>query len=411
MGEVFLAEHVQLQKRVVVKLLHLSLIGFPKHVDRIRVEAEALGRLQHPSVVEVRDFGTTPEGRPYIVMERLLGETLQQEFRQKGALGAYEAVRYMRQVLAALTAAHELGIVHRDIKLDNIFIHQPAGAPRIVKVLDFGIAKIVDGVSSRAPQPLIPTDEGIVIGTPRFVSPEAALGKRVDHRADIYSVGLVLYTLLAGRGPWDDEKREGQLIMAQAMRVPEPPSAFATQPIPAELESIVMRALEKEPGKRFQSALEFDTALERFEAALQAPAGWLETKMFDPSVELQAVPVAKAAPFEQLDVHTTLIDERAGSERWLGEDTHSDFSAGKSAPEGPSLLTGELNEARNPTEVLEASAAEAGPTRTAQGRGDATDLRALEAKLRAPPRSPKTMLAGACAALVLVVLFGWWILR
>lgn len=409
MGEVFLAEHVQLKRRVVVKLLHESLIAFPKHVDRIRVEAEALGRLQHPSIVEVRDFVLTPAGRPFIVMERLLGATLNQELREKGSLTWFEAVKYVGQILSALEAAHALGIVHRDIKLDNIFIHQPQNGARIAKVLDFGIAKIVAGASQRAPKPLIATEEGVVVGTPRYVSPEAALGKAVDHRADIYSVGLVLYTLLCGRGPWDDEKREGHLIVAQAMKKPEPPSAYAKSPIPAELERIVMRALEKKPKDRFQSAREFIAALEQFARGLK-PVQKSEEAPFE------VVRAGNSAAPLSSEVHATLIDQPLFLKSPSSTDTEPDGAAARTSEQAfsQSGATFQIREVSGLTEQLP-TAAEPPPdsTRTAvtpaPGR-DPTELVRLEAELRRPGQSARRLrVVLFVMAAVVLMLLGWFV--
>jgi serine/threonine-protein kinase len=410
MGEVFLAEHVQLRKRVVVKLLHESLVAFPKHVDRIRVEAEALGRLQHPSIVEVRDFVITPSGRPFIVMERLLGATLHQELREKGSLAWLEAVTCVRQVLNALEAAHALGIVHRDIKLDNIFIHQPASGARIAKVLDFGIAKIVVGAPKRAPKPLIATEEGVVVGTPRYVSPEAALGKEVDHRADIYSVGLVLYTLLAGRGPWDDEKRDGHLMVAQAMRKPEPPSAYATSPISPELEQIVMRALEKKPADRYQSAREFEAALEQFASTHEPPSAGPDKSPLEPANRARN---SSASP--PPDLHATLIDEPLFLKSPATADTRPDEAALHASQHATfeSDATFQIREVSGLTEQLP-TMAESPPdsTRTAVTPApprDPTELVRLEAALRSPGRSPTARLALVAIAGLALALLGWFI--
>jgi serine/threonine-protein kinase len=159
MGEVWEAVHVELERPVVVKLLHGALAGDPKLVDRLRVEARALAALAHPHIVAVSDFGRTPEGRPYFVMERLYGRTLKQELDARGALPVGEAIEYVRQVLAALSAAHQLGIVHRDVKVENVFLCQREGTRPFVKLLDFGIAKILGG--RRGPAPQYPTQEGV----------------------------------------------------------------------------------------------------------------------------------------------------------------------------------------------------------------------------------------------------------
>jgi eukaryotic-like serine/threonine-protein kinase len=273
MGEVIEAEHAALGKRVVVKLLHAQFAERPDLVDRMRVEAQALARLLHPNLVVVNDFGQTSDGRTYMVMERLFGRTLRDELKARGALPPGEAIEWMRQVLAGLAAAHEAGIVHRDVKLENIFVCDPppgVAAARTIKLLDFGIAKVIGG-DGRAPAPLaFPTEEGISVGTPRFFSPEQAKGQRVDGRTDVYATGAVLYTIVAGRGPFDHISAIFELTRAHAMEKPAPPSRYARQNVPPALERAIMKALEKRPDDRFPSAAAFSAELERVAAAIDA---------------------------------------------------------------------------------------------------------------------------------------------
>lgn len=271
MGEVIEAAHVGLDKPVVVKLLHRDLNREPRIVERMRIEAQSLARLAHPNLVTVTDFGQTAEGRTFLVMERLYGRTMREELAARGALPVLEAVDFVEQALAGLAAAHGAGIVHRDVKLDNLFVCDPdARGRRVVKVLDFGIAKVVaprdDG---RAPAPsLYQTEEGVLVGTPRYMSPEQASGLAVDARTDVYAAGAVLYTLLAGRGPFEHVKPLHDLLRAHAVEVPLPPSCYAPRPIPPELERAIMRALEKRPELRFPSAAAFGAELSRIAAAL-----------------------------------------------------------------------------------------------------------------------------------------------
>ncbi|KYF84562.1 protein kinase, partial [Sorangium cellulosum] len=271
MGEVIEAAHVGLDKPVVVKLLHRDLNREPRLVERMRVEAQSLARLAHPNLVMVTDFGRTAEGRTFLVMERLYGRTMREELAARGALPPLEALDLVTQTLAGLAAAHGAGIVHRDVKLENLFVcDADARGRRVVKVLDFGIAKVVaprgDG---RAPAPsLYQTEEGVLVGTPRYLSPEQACGLAVDARTDVYAAGVVLYTLLAGRGPFEHVKRVPDLVRAHASEVPAPPSCHAPRPVPPELDRAVMRALEKRPELRFPDAAAFADELSRIAAAL-----------------------------------------------------------------------------------------------------------------------------------------------
>ncbi|AGP40651.1 serine/threonine-protein kinase [Sorangium cellulosum] len=276
MGEVIEAAHVGLDKPVVVKLLHRDLNREPRLVERMRVEAQSLARLAHPNLVMVTDFGRTAEGRTFLVMERLYGRTMREELAARGALPPLEALDLVTQTLAGLAAAHGAGIVHRDVKLENLFVcDADARGRRVVKVLDFGIAKVVaprgDG---RAPAPsLYQTEEGVLVGTPRYLSPEQACGLAVDARTDVYAAGVVLYTLLAGRGPFEHVKRVPDLVRAHASEVPAPPSCHAPRPVPPELDRAVMRALEKRPELRFPDAAAFADELSRIAAALSGGAG------------------------------------------------------------------------------------------------------------------------------------------
>jgi eukaryotic-like serine/threonine-protein kinase len=262
MGAAHVVEHRLLGTHFVCKVLRGRYRNNAAAVDRMRVEAQSLARLVHPSIVKVFDFDFTQDGRPFIVMERLQGNTLSHELRARGELPVLEAITITKQLLSALSAAHALGIVHRDIKLDNLFLHNTGADRPILKVLDFGVAKILEGFSDAAPQPpQVPTRAGAIVGTPRFLSPEAALGKSVDHRADLYSAGVVLYMLLCGRGPWDDASSHASVFSAQANQVPTPPSRYSRQSIAPDLESIVLTAMSKEPDERFQSAKAFGAAL------------------------------------------------------------------------------------------------------------------------------------------------------
>jgi len=264
MGDVFEADHVGMGKTVVVKVMRAEFAQRPDIVDRMRIEGQALARLAHPNVVPVLDLGWTGDGRPFVVMERLVGRTLEEELRERGSLPFAEAIDRVIGALAGLGAAHAIGIVHRDVKLANLFVCDgPDGRP-VVKVLDFGLAKVIAGGhrAALAPAPLVfPTAEGMLVGTPRYVSPEQALGRAVDLRTDLYAIGVVLYCLVAGRGPFDHHKTASAVIKAQIAEVPLSPSRHASQPIPAALDAAVDRALAKRPEERFASAAELASAL------------------------------------------------------------------------------------------------------------------------------------------------------
>jgi serine/threonine-protein kinase len=283
MGRVYDAVHSELGKRFVVKVIADRLSTEPAIIERMRFEAQTLARLDHPNIVKVTDMGRLPSGAPFIVMERLEGRTLGAELRAHGRLGVLEALRWVRQTCAALAEAHAIGVVHRDIKLDNLFVHESPEGERVLKILDFGVAKALPGVSDRTPKPpAMPTEEGVLVGTPRYVSPEAARGEKIDQRADLYSTGIVLYMLLTGKHPFHDVHGTDALVAAHATREPDPPSKLARDPVPAELDRLVLRMLAKDPAERCQTAAELDRALARVEQAVQRPTGWMETTVFDP---------------------------------------------------------------------------------------------------------------------------------
>jgi serine/threonine-protein kinase len=259
MGEIHEAIGEDGSERVVVKLLKAHLVKHADMVDRMRVEGEALALLRHPAIVGYRGHGTTADGRPYVAMERLEGCTLQSELRRRGSLPIAEAIHFTRQLLSALRAVHGTGIVHRDIKPENVFVIRREGAPPKVKLLDFGVAKVTTG---QLIEPLaFPTMEGQCVGTPRYASPEQARGVPVDERSDIYAAGILLYTLVAGRGPFDDVRGANDVLMAHIHDEPLPPSHFTRSPVPAALEAVILRAIAKDPNDRFADAASFSRAL------------------------------------------------------------------------------------------------------------------------------------------------------
>jgi serine/threonine protein kinase len=254
MGRVYEARHSRLaNKRFAIKMLHGDLARQPEVVTRFQREAEAASGLSHPNVVGVFDVNTAPDGRPYIVAELLEGEQLGDYLERTGKIGAPLAIPIVRQICRALTRAHEQGIVHRDMKPENVFL---VGADGSVKVLDFGISKLSESSSNL-------TKTGMVMGTPDYMAPEQARGDRVDARADIYAVGAILYRALTGRKPF--EGLEPMATLTAAL-VQEPPRPSIIEPsIPIALELALQHAMAKEPSQRFQTMAELDEALAPFD--------------------------------------------------------------------------------------------------------------------------------------------------
>jgi serine/threonine protein kinase len=249
MCDVYRARHSLIDKQVAVKVLKPELAADPKIAQRFEQEALAASRVRHPHAIDVTDFGVDQYNRPFIVMELVDGKTIGELLRQNGPFTIERTEAILRQVAGALEAAHTAGVIHRDIKPDNIMIADYEGADW-VEVADFGVAKIQEDVNRRAAL----TGANFIIGTPRYMSPEQCEEKPVDARSDIYSLGVVVYEMLAGDAPF--EGNSTRLLIAHSTEPPLPLSLKRPDILPA-VEAVVMRALEKDPSRRPQSALEF----------------------------------------------------------------------------------------------------------------------------------------------------------
>ncbi|MBZ4332547.1 protein kinase [Corallococcus interemptor] len=251
MGSVYLAEHVSIGSRVAVKVLHEHLTRYPELVQRFHAEARAVNLIGHENIVSIFDLNASAP-RPYLIMEFLEGAPLSAWVGTPMSAGA--VVPMLMQVCDALHAAHARGIVHRDLKPDNIFLVKRGRGMPFVKVLDFGIAKLVD---ASMPE----TVAGIIVGTPEYMAPEQSLSRRLDGRADLYAVGVIAYQLLTGRLPFPDEGLTAQLVAHQTRTPPAPRSICPS--VPPALEMVVLRALAKTPEERFPHALALRAALEQ----------------------------------------------------------------------------------------------------------------------------------------------------
>ncbi|HUS66924.1 MAG TPA: protein kinase [Kofleriaceae bacterium] len=263
MGAVYRVEHLMMKKELALKLLHPELGRLEEVAKRFEREAEAAARLDHPNIIAVTDFGRTAEGMLFLVMELLEGPSLAHEIRPDGnqgrPLGTARAVHIMKQILRALEKAHQSGVVHRDLKPENIVLVERDGEEDIVKLLDFGIAKITSGPSESKE---VLTQAGVVFGTPEYLSPEQAMGEEADGRADLYAAGVMLYEMLTGRRPFEAESKVEVLSM-HLTRDAEPMHKVAPEAdIPIELERVVERAMAKKRQERFASAATFLEAIE-----------------------------------------------------------------------------------------------------------------------------------------------------
>jgi eukaryotic-like serine/threonine-protein kinase len=272
MGNVFLAEHPVIGKRVALKVIHPELASNEEMIARFFNEARAVTQIGHQNIVDVQDFGQTPDGDSFIVMELLEGSSLGDKLKAEGTLSVPRAVHIAIQLADGLSAAHARGIIHRDLKPDNIFLIQRGGDPDFVKLLDFGLAKLT-GPSSQAMNHQ--TKTGSLLGTPHYMAPEQAENvKKVDHRADVYSLGCILFQVLTGRVPFPGEGF-GEVLVRHVREPPPLPSRLNPAVSPA-LEKIVLHALAKKPEFRFSSMDEFRTALrdpERFAQSLDGQGG------------------------------------------------------------------------------------------------------------------------------------------
>jgi serine/threonine protein kinase len=296
MGSVYKASQPAMNRMVAIKILHPKLAGRKDLTSRFRREARAMSQLTHPNTAKVFMYGEAEEdGSLYIVMEMLEGKNLNQTVRKEGPMPVERAIPILLQVCGALQEAHDLGIVHRDLKPENIFLSKQGGIVDYPKVLDFGLAKVTE--RQMQPGSVILTQEGMVFGTPEFMSPEQAQGRVLDARSDIYSLAVILYEVLTGKLPFS-ARTPMEYIQKHVME----PAILLNERVPERkfqkgLEDVLSRALKKKPDERFQSAAEFGEALRPYGGAAAA-----------------ALPVIRVAgPQVVVEANHTLLDAPAAS--------------------------------------------------------------------------------------------------
>jgi serine/threonine-protein kinase len=258
MGEVYLAEHQSIGRKAAVKVLHPAYAAQPAVVERFFNEARAANRVKHPSIIEVWDYGQSPDVGVYFVMEFLEGESLQTRLKRRLKLPPAEMASVLSRVASAVGAAHKAGIIHRDLKPDNVFILPDSDHPtgERVKVLDFGIAKLGGDGALGGSQ----TRTGSVMGTPIYMSPEQCHGaKGVDARTDVYSLGVMAYEALCGRPPFIAQGF-GEMLAKHLSQAPTPLREVEPS-VPAKMDQVVLRALAKDPDERWPSMEAFGAAL------------------------------------------------------------------------------------------------------------------------------------------------------
>src|SRR5262245_17879860 len=255
-GTIYRAEHVTLRRRVAIKVLHTELSRDDLAVERFRREATTLTEIDNEHIVEIHDFGRAPDGRLYLAMELLEGETLDSVLVREKQLSVERVADILIQVGEALMEAHAIGYVHRDMRPRNIFLCMRRGKANFVKLLDFGLAKLVETDASAAS-----TSLGMTFGDPRYMSPEQARGDRIDRRADIYQLGCVAYEMLTGTPPFTGN-RVFDILSKQVTEIPSPlPSR--RRDIPLWMEAAVTKMLAKDPENRFATTTRMVEALRR----------------------------------------------------------------------------------------------------------------------------------------------------
>jgi len=291
MGRVYTARHTRIsKKRYAVKVLRAEMADDANVLARFQREAEAAARITHPNVVGIYDVDKTSDGLPYLVYEHLEGMDLAEYVDTAGRVSTGTAIQICYNVCEALEAAHAVGVIHRDLKPQNIFLvgNFDQGVPRhpAVKVLDFGLSRFQDSTNTL-------TQTGMIMGTPSFMAPEQAKAEKTDHRTDIYGVGAILYTLLTGRPPFDAETPRLTLL---AVTSEDPPRPRSVNPnIPEHLELAIQRAMAKNPADRFQDVASLKHAIDPYADSirLEAPRRPLLSQL---SVEEEADEVKTARP-------------------------------------------------------------------------------------------------------------------
>jgi len=266
MGAVYGGEHIVIKRRVAIKVLHPQFAQNPEIVARFRREAEAATSIGHPNIVEVTDMGSFPDGSAYMVLEFLDGRDWSDDIEKQGPQPLGKVAHILSQTCDALEAAHAKGIVHRDLKPENIFLIARSGDANFVKVVDFGISKIIDAADGDRKL----TQTGTALGTPYYMAPEQCQGKAtIDHRADIYSLGVILFQALTGQYPFDDESYP---MLVLKICTEQPPMISAYRPdLPPEMQDILHRMLAKHPDHRYSSVAELRAALAPYLGRNEAP--------------------------------------------------------------------------------------------------------------------------------------------
>jgi serine/threonine-protein kinase len=296
MGFVYAAHQSAIEKKVAIKVLKTEFSSRPEVVARFQQEAVSACRIKHPNVVDVFDVGRLEDGRFFLVMELLEGRDLSELIAEEAPLPPVRGIALALQICRALNAAHKSGVIHRDLKPENIFLHRTSDGDEIVKIVDFGIAqlRVPENAPTEERQRKL-TTEGTIVGTPEYMAPEQARGEAMDHRVDIYAVGIILYEMFTGHPPFTGTAMLQILLQQMSEQPPPMAKVNPSLAIAPELEQVIMRALAKRPEERFTSMSDFAAAIARAPTALsQYPTPLTKVRPKQPSQP--ELPTSPAAP-------------------------------------------------------------------------------------------------------------------
>lgn len=406
MGEVYRASRLHIGDQVAVKVLRAELVDNAVTRERFQREARAAARLRHPHAVVIHDFGEEADGVAFIVMELLDGRSLRQVLDEEGPLAPGRVNSLLAQICAVLAEGHKQGIIHRDLKPENVIVNQPPGMTEQVKLLDFGIAKLLDKEDTGNLEPAL-TKVGTFIGTPSYMSPEQCQGEPVNERSDIYSLGVVLYELLTGQLPFTAKTPTGVAIKhvteaAPSLRTARPDLSEA-------LDAVVLRALAKETEARQVSA---QALAQEFAAAcdstLSAGRGATQptpavAQRDDHEIATNLLPQARVTNPQKRQTEIRPAAKADNADNAAGAPPNNyETTIGSAVPNVGNAAASEVATSTTTSEPLPPSA---GLDTQRLGRGNASGAADWLTKLKAQPQ----LLAAAAAVLLLVVVAGWWL--
>lgn len=351
MGLVYEGLHRDIDKQVAIKVLRDDLSRRPDVVARFRQEAKSASRIGHENIVDISDFGETTRGASYFVMEFLDGEDLANVLGREVTVGAERACAIVLQCCRALSATHAKGIVHRDIKPENIFLTKREGVADFVKIVDFGIAKMSDIETDGAPGRKL-TKTGMIFGTPEYMSPEQAAGKELDHRVDVYALGIILYECLAGRVPFEGDTFMGVLTQHLFAELPPIKEMNPNAKVTPELELVIRKALAKDPDDRYQDTDELAEAVScALDGRLSRATVKTPPSAFGPPSlgYLAPVPRRKTPRW----VWAAVVSVGAAAMGWVALGSVSGTGGGAGASEAPAEVRREVEVAEAILPVLE----------------------------------------------------------